>query len=483
MNSSNSSRALYKAIRSSVAGRLMTYALQFLLLAIYARLFSPEQFGVIASLQVFVIFFQLFAEVGIGPALINEQEIDAKRRDGIFSFTLIMGLLISVCFFCFSFYLNVFYGRDDYQQYAVFISAAIIFQTISTLPLVSLQKEARFLKIARIDMLSELVSAAVVGGLYFYGFGLLALAAKPLAYSVSRFFQLHHSSRDTFLGRSAFGRELYHIKHITHFSLYQFGFNFVNYFSRNLDNILIGKYIGISSLGVYDKSYQLMKYPLQLITFAMAPAIQPVLSKHQADKPYIQAEHDKLAEKLLVIAIPIALFIYGGAYQIVSILFGAQWLGVVPVIEILSLIIPMQMVLSTSGAFFQSINKPKLLFVSGIMSAVCNIVAIVIGINIGTLEAVAFAICISFTINFFQAYAVLFYFGFETSPRSFLFMICCVCLKYLATTLIFCYLLQYLNFGAESFSGYVADVAIRGGVLLLLLVCFNRSLIVKCLVR
>lgn len=52
-------------------------------------------------------------------------------------------------------------------------------------------------------------------------------------------------------------------------------FSFINFFTRNLDSILIGKYFGMQSLGLYDRAYQLMRYPLQLVTFALVPAIQP----------------------------------------------------------------------------------------------------------------------------------------------------------------------------------------------------------------
>ena len=42
--------------------------------------------------------------------------------------------------------------------------------------------------------------------------------------------------------------------------------------------------MGAGMLGVYDKSYQLMKYPLMLLTFAMTPAIQPVIRRHADDQ-------------------------------------------------------------------------------------------------------------------------------------------------------------------------------------------------------
>lgn len=58
----------------------------------------------------------------------------------------------------------------------------------------------------------------------------------------------------------------------------------MNYFSRNLDKILVGKYIGMQSLGYYEKSYRLMMLPLSTITNVITPTIQPMFSDYQNEK-------------------------------------------------------------------------------------------------------------------------------------------------------------------------------------------------------
>ncbi|OBU24034.1 hypothetical protein AYY23_11480 [Photobacterium kishitanii] len=75
----------------------------------------------------FVVFFQMIAEIGIGPAIINEEKFNSKQRDGIFTITLILGILLGVGFYIFSYALNSFYGDYEYQSIAVIIGASIIF--------------------------------------------------------------------------------------------------------------------------------------------------------------------------------------------------------------------------------------------------------------------------------------------------------------------------------------------------------------------
>ena len=419
---------LYSAIFKSVTGRLLTYVFQFSALALYARLFSPEEFGVIASIQVFLIFFQMLADIGIGPAIINEDKFGRKKRDGIFSVTVISGLLLAVVFYFFSYLLNSFYNGYEYQQIAVFVSITIFFSTLNIVPISAMNKDAKFIHIAVVHVFVELFTIIMVYILYLQELGVLALAARSTLQSIMRFTLTWYLSKNTSIGCPFIGVELFHIKSILTFSSYQFGFNFINYFSRNLDNILIAKYFGMASVGIYEKAYQLMRYPLMVTTFAMTPAIQPILTKVRSDLNLVIKEHNLLSARLLAISILTSAFIFINSHDVVLLLFGGTWLKVEPLIKILSVMIPIQAVMSISGSFFQVMNKPKLLFISGALAAIVNVAGIVIGINIGTMEAVATALVISFTINFVCTYVMLFKFVFEHTQKEFYIKLFKVCL-------------------------------------------------------
>lgn len=413
------STGLYRAIAKSVSGRLSTYVIQFVSLAVYARLFTPAEFGIIASIQVFVIFFQLLADVGIGPAIINENSFEKNKRDGVFTVTALLGGALALIFYLFSYFLNYFYGGYEYQSIALFVTVAIFFSSLNTVPITAMNKDARFINIAFIDIVVECTSLVAVYTLYFYEWGLLALAARPAIQSVLKFFLIWFASKNTEIGRAFFGRELYHIKAILRFSIYQFGFNFINYFSRNLDNILVAKYFGMSSVGIYEKAYQLMRYPLLLTTYAMTPAIQPILTKYRDDSSIILKEHNLLTSRLLALSVPISVFIYLNSYNVVLFLLGSQWLNVVPLIEIFCFMIPIQAILSTCGSFFQVMNKPNILFYSGCLSAFVNVGAISLGIYSGDMNILASFLVISFAINFLQAYFILFKFCFKNGLMAF----------------------------------------------------------------
>lgn len=417
---SSINQQLKKAIGLSVLSRYSAYVVQLILLMLYARWFTPAEFGVLAGIQVFVLFFVMLAEIGLGPALINQRELSEKDRDGLFSLTWVIGVVIALFFYFMTYGLNNFYGRDDYQFLGLPICLCIVLNAASTLPIAFLQREKRFIVLARTDILAELPALACVWWILELGHPLYALAIRPLIVAVVRFLLNYLVCIRTEFGRPRFGSHYAAIKPLLGFSGYQFAFNFINYFSRNLDNILVGHTLGMGALGVYDKAYALMKYPLQLLTFAITPAIQPVLAQHAHDLTLMEKTHTNFVRKISVLGVLSGVLMFASSKEIVFILLGSQWSAVSPVLQILAIIIPAQVILSSSGGFYQALNRTDLLFKCGLFSTVTNVIAIITGICLGSLENLALCLMVSFHLNFLQCYLVMYKKAFCTSIRPIL---------------------------------------------------------------
>ncbi|GLR76413.1 oligosaccharide flippase family protein [Aliivibrio sifiae] len=415
---------LKKAIIKSVISRYSVYIIQVGTLAIYSRLFTPEVFGIFAAIQVFSIFFLMLGEVGLGPAIINFKTLSEKDKNGLFSLTLVIGIIICILFYLFSFWLNYFYNRDDYQYISIFICISIIFSCINTLPNSFLIRERFFFRLAFSDILSEIIAFFIVVYVYYNFEPLYALAVRPCVVSIFRFiinYTIHLKWTEFGIPRLYWYPKA--VKPILKFSSYQFSFNVLNYFSRNLDNILVGKYFGLTSLGVYDKSYMLMKYPLQLVSFAIGPALQPILSSECKDINEVRIIHDKLIFNLSFISCLIGFLIYSNSDLIVFIILGEQWDSVVGLLTIFSFSIPIQIILSTSGSVFQSLNETRLMFISGVFSSFVNIIGMILSINFGDIYILATVLFFTFLINFIQCYYLMYKNIFNESVVRFLFIL------------------------------------------------------------
>lgn len=438
-------------------------------MALYARLFSPESFGTIASISVFLVFFQLFSDMGIASALIGEKHVDSKLRDASFSITIIIAIFVSSMFYLFTFYLDRYYENNIYSTMGVYLAVSIFFETCTTVPRVGLQKETRFFSISLINSIVEVSSAIIVYILYVNRYGIESLFVRIAYSSFSRYILFYYASKLTSIGMPRLTKGLAPFKRIIGFSKYQFLFNFVNYFSRNLDNVLVAKYMGAASLGVYDRAYQLMRYPLMLITFAINPAIQPILSNK--DVTVITQQHCKLVNILMSVSIPVALYFYFFSNQIVMILFGSNWLTVVPIIKMLSIIIPVQMVMSSSGSFFQSCNRTDLLFHSGFIAAALNVIAIIYGVHTGSLILLSTALCISFFINYFQIHFFLYKYCFSSSYINFINATFLPLLISLPSFIVFYFFKSEININNHFFMSFVGFIILAITFFLPIYIC------------
>jgi O-antigen/teichoic acid export membrane protein len=392
--------------------RYSNIVIQIFIGAILARLLSPEEFGVVAIIMVFITFFNLLADMGMGPAIIQNKSLTSKDNSTIFNFTIILGLFLSIFFYLFSYFLSNFYSNDEYITISKYLSLSVLFYSINIVPQAILKKDRRFKTLGLIQIIINLIIGIVTIYLAYLGFSYYSLIWQAILRSFILFILFFSYSGLKF--KLVFS--IAPIKSIFSFSFYQFLFNFINYFSRNLDNILIGKYLGTSALGYYDKAYKLMLYPVQNLTHVITPVLHPVLSNYQNDKDTIYYAYKKVVNILAILGVPISVFLFFAADEIILILYGSEWVDSIPAFKILAISIIIQIILSSSGSIFQATGRADLLFLSGALSAILNIAGISIGIFYkGSIEWVSIGITIAFSINFMQCYWIMYKYVFNRS--------------------------------------------------------------------
>lgn len=372
--------------------------------AILARLLSPAEFGVVALVTVFISFFNLLSNVGIGPAIVQNKELGEEDVRSIFLFSILLGVVLALLFFLSSTSIASFYNNWELVALTRLLSLTVLFSAIKIVPNALLLKKLKFKQVGLVTIAVQLFSGFFAIILAYRGFSYYALVYKSIFDAFFTFLLFYWLSPI----RLKFEIQKGAIKKILRFSTFQFFFNFINYFSRNVDNLLIGKFISPSALGYYDKSYQLMMMPVRNLTHVITPVLHPVLSEFQNDKIRIYNAYKKVVKLLAIIGFPLSVFLYFSAPEIIYILYGAQWGESIPVFKILALTIGVQMVLSSSGAIFQALNRTDLLFYSGALSAVFMISGICYGIFVGeNLEIIGYGLIFAFVINFFQVFYML----------------------------------------------------------------------------
>ncbi|WP_244658385.1 lipopolysaccharide biosynthesis protein [Priestia megaterium] len=399
----------------SAIGRYTNFIIQLVILSILSRILTPNEFGIVAIINVFLIFFNMLIDIGVGPAIIQNKELNKKDISGIFSFTVLMSIIISVIFAFMSKPISKFYENDELINACLVMSLALFTSGINVVPNAVLLKQKKFLEVNKILILANSVSGAFAVMLAYYGFSYFSLIINTILKNLITFIIMVYISKT----KLTFNLNLNNLKKIYTFSRNQFLFNFINYFSRNLDNLLIGKYISPKELAFYDKAYTLSLYPNQMFTNVITPVVQPILSEYEQQKDIIKITYLKITKLLALIGMPITIFIVTSSKEIILILFGEQWSGSIVVFQILGCSIWVQMILSSTGAIFQSTNRTDLLLLSGVLSTFLNVISIVIGIITGEIKYIAMILVVSFIINLFQANYLLMVKIFNSFQREF----------------------------------------------------------------
>src|SRR5690606_37860167 len=157
-------------------------------------------------------------------------------------------------------------------------------------------------------------------------------------------------------------------------------YNFFYYFSRNIDNLFIGKYLGSVALGYYDKSYKLMIMPIQNLTNVIASVLHPVLAKYQDDREIIAINNLKLVKLASIIRLPLRVFVFFSYNEIILIMYGSDWNSSIIPFQYLAISVGFQIVSSSARGVFQALGSTKLLFISVLFTFILTTISLYIGI-------------------------------------------------------------------------------------------------------
>ena len=414
---SNLKQQLFSGVFYTALAKYSGIVISLVVAGVLARLLTPDDFGIVAIATVIIAFFGIFTDMGISPAIVQNKALTEKDLSDIFSFTLWMGAGLSVLFFAASWPIAAYYESPILRTLCQLLCVNLFFASATIVPnaLFFKNKEFKFIALRSFAVQVASGTAAVIAALN--GAGLYALIISPILSSILLFIislKRYPQHPAMTLGWGA-------LRKIFSYSAYQFLFNVINYFSRNLDKLLIGKYMSMSDLGYYEKSYRLMMLPLQNITQVITPVMHPIFSDFQNDKAKLATSYERILRFLAFIGLPLSVLLFFTAEEVTLIIFGVQWLPSVPVFRLLSLSVGIQIILSSSGSIFQAAGDTRSLFVCGVFSSVLNVTGILLGIfYFGTLTAVASCIVVTFSINFIQCYWQMYRITFRRSAWPFI---------------------------------------------------------------
>ena len=407
---------LKKASLINAMGKFSTIFLNLVVNAILARILTPDDYGVVAVITVFSTFFATFSDMGFGAAIIQKKDLTKADIHNIFSFTGYVAVILSIAFLLLSYPISLFYNNEAYITLGAMLSVSLFFNALNMVPNGIINRDKRFVLIAVRTVVVYISASAITIGLAYAGLRYYALAIQAILTAFFTFLWNMLLTKPKF--RVRFRMES--IRKVLNYSGFQFAFNIVNYFSRNLDNLLTGKFFGDDQLGYYNKAYTLMLYPVNNLTGVVSPVLHPILSDYQAEKNTIYTKYMKIVRLLALLGLFIAPVCFLASDEIIQILYGPNWVQTIACFRLLALAIIPQMINSSAGAIFQATNNTKLLFFNSCINTAITVGAILTGIFAGgNIVVLSACVAVSYNIHFLTAFYMLIKLAFGFSLKTF----------------------------------------------------------------
>lgn len=374
-------KASVNGVLVSSSSQIVKFALQFGYQVAISRLLSPGDFGLVAMVAPIVAFVAILSDLGLSQATIQRREVDQEILSFIFWCNCLAGLFIGVACFALAPVAAAFYHEPNVVAIMGLSGAFLWLNALGAQHQALLNRNLRFLDLAKIDVLAFLAGAVcgVAGAVHGLGYwslmltqGVTTLVSVALSWRAARW--IPGPPRWVGTGRSALK-----------FGLNLTGFNFFNFFARNLDNVLIGRYLGQEQLGLYDRAYKLLLLPLTQVSAPFARVVLPLLAKLADDPAAYRQAYLRVLEFIVLVTFPAIVF--GGCHSSVLVvtLLGAQWGGVAPIFSVLAVGAVLSQITHTTGWLFISQDRTREMRNYGIVSSIAFITSFVVGLPWGAI--------------------------------------------------------------------------------------------------
>lgn len=373
--------------------------------AVLARLLEPSDFGLVAMVTVFTVFFAMFNDIGLASAIIQKQEVTETQLSSLFWVNLIEGLIVSVICLSLAPLIARFYSESRLTPMIMVMSSLFVITSFCMVQKALFSKNMAFRVLALVEITGFLTGGVVAVTFAAFGFGAWSIVLQMIIQSfvISALLFLLSKWKPKFILKWK------PIKGFLSFGIPLLGFHFVNYFNRNLDNMLIGRFLGPAQLGFYNVAYKTMLFPLTNISEVIGRVMFPALSHIQDDKDRIRRAYIKANRYIALVTFPLTTAIAIFAPQIVRVMLGSKWERAIFLIQILAGIGGLQSLYSTQSWIYLSQGRTVALFIFGVVITIIFAGSFVVGLH-WQVEGVAIAYSVAFLAILYPSFAVPFHF-------------------------------------------------------------------------
>lgn len=311
--------------------RIPCQGISFVISILVARILVPEDFGIQGIVMMTIFYTNLITNFGFNEALIQKKIRDMKSINSIFTVDFLISSIFVGILFIASGNIAAFFNIPECKDVIKVASSIFIITTFNGIPKAILRRNMNFKTVSIMDAIQALLAGILT----------LILAMNHFKYWSLVYGQIIPLLIVTILlCIKTKWIPIFYYNHSSMKQVYEFGmWNFlktqVQFISQYTDRVIIGRFLGPVSLGLYEKAMSIAVTPLQSLTMNINAVMFSSFSNNQENKTELQNQFKKTLTIISVMNMPIFAGLIVIAPFFVYVLLGDKWAPMIKPFQII----------------------------------------------------------------------------------------------------------------------------------------------------
>jgi len=368
-----------KGVGWSFADNIANQGITFLVGLVLARLITPEEYGLIGIILIFVAVFDSIVNCGFSNALIRKNDADDRDYNTVFIVNMVLSLVLFIVFFFSARFIADFFGQPLLEPLTQVMGSIVIIHAFAIIQRTVLIKRIDFKTQTKASVISSVTSGIIGITMAFYGYGVWSLVGQQLSRALlnticlwiySHWWPKLQFSWNSFRELFGFGWKL-------------LVSSLIDTVWREIYQVVIGKCYAPATLGQYTRAHQFGSIFSSNLTSVIQRVSYPVLSNLQNDKQRMKEGYRRVIKVTMLVTFVLMLGLAAVARSMILVLVGDQWLVAADFLPIICLQMMLYPLHSLNLNMLQVQGRSDLFLKLEIIKKCVAVIPLLFGIFIG----------------------------------------------------------------------------------------------------
>ena len=349
-------------LRWTATARLASQLVSWAITLVVIRILSPSDYGLVAMAMVVIALGMIFAQLGIGAALVQLPDVDDDLLRKAFGAVLVVNLSVAACLFLVAPIAGAFYDEPRMIPMLRALALQFVFSALAVIPDVQVQRRMDFRSRSVVDLVSAILNSLVTLGLALAGAGAWALIIGTLAGQLCNAIGLNWLSPFLHFPRFSLGR----VRPLLRSGAQLILVNVFGTLYSQADIFICAKWLGNEIVGFYSVAMHVAAMPVHRLSTVVNQVAFPAFASIQHDLRDVAGKLLLGIRLLSFLTVPVMWGLSSIAPEFIEVLFGPKWaLSIVP-LQVLTLVMPVRMIGSFTAAAISGLGRYDILLQNAI---------------------------------------------------------------------------------------------------------------------